>query len=82
MGKKRRITAALILTILLMTGICHAAAEGDAAEEAVPVQKITVWGPPEALILGGRPEDAEFRLGFSIEPEDAGNQKERRERCF
>ena len=37
----------------------------------VPVEKITVWGAEEPLYLSNKAEDATFRLGFSIEPEDA-----------
>ena len=38
---------------------------------AVPVEKITVWGETDTLLLGKEPELAEAILGFSVEPEDA-----------
>ena len=38
---------------------------------ALQVEKITVWGPEEPLVLGTRDEDAGFRMGFGVEPEDA-----------
>ena len=38
---------------------------------AVPVEKITVWGETDTLLLGKEPELAEAVLGFSVEPEDA-----------
>ena len=38
---------------------------------AIPVDGITVWGPPEPLVLGAEAEKAAYEAGYSIEPEDA-----------
>ncbi len=38
---------------------------------AIPVEKITVWGPEEPIALGKEGESATAALGYSVEPEEA-----------